>query len=199
MKSLILVITIVHFTISSYSQGRVITRDLKTMNIASLSKLDRQALLAIEYGQMKKLKKLVEANKIDLEHTIQKKPILIICSQKGKYKLVEYLLSKGANPNSIDQLGRTSLLAASSFKHDKIVNLLKKYGADGAIGHSAEDFVCVGYEKLKKNMSYSDVQRIIGDKFSLSGISDKVTNIIYFTKNDSFVFKNGKLSSWPCM
>ncbi len=65
MKSLILVITIIHFTISSYSQGGVITRDLKTMNRVFLSKLDRKVLLACEYGQLKKLTKLVESNKID--------------------------------------------------------------------------------------------------------------------------------------
>ncbi len=193
------VITILQFTISSYSQVRVITRYLEPTNRLFLSELDRKTLIACEYGQLRKLTKLVEANKIDLEHTIQKKPILIICSQNGKYKLVEYLLSKGANPNSIDQIGRTSLLAASSFKYDQIVNLLKKYGAVGAIGHSAGDFLCVGYEKLKINMSYSDVQRIIGGKFSVDRISDDGTNILNFGTNDSFVFENGKLFSWPCM
>lgn len=199
MKYLILILTILQVTISSYGQGTVITRDLKTMNRVLLSKLDAKTLMACEKGDLKKLTKLIEANKIDLDHTVQKKPILIICSQNGRYKLVDYLLSKGANPNSIDKKGRTSLLAASSFKYDNIVALLKKYGADGAIGHSPGDFLCVGYEKLKINMSYSDVQGIVGSEFSLYGISDNGINILNFGRDHSFVFENGKLSSWPCM
>ncbi len=199
MKYLILVLTILQFTFSSYGQGTVITRDLKTMNRVLLSKLELKALMACEKGDLKKLTKLIEANKIDLDYTIQNKPILIILPKNGRHKLVEYSLSKGANHKGINHKGITSLLAASSFKYDNIVDLLKKYGADGAIGHSPGDFLCVGYEKLKTNMSYSDVQHIVGSEFSIYGISDNGTNILNFGRDHSFIFENGKLSSWPCM
>ena len=50
----------------------------------------------------------------------------------------------------------------------------------------------------KKNMSYNDVPRIVGSEFSLFGISAHGTDIINFGRDHSFVFENGKLSSWPC-
>jgi hypothetical protein len=47
----------------------------------------------------------------------------------GFYKTVELLLKKGANPNIKNLQGKTPIFLAEKRKHEKIVKLLKKYGA----------------------------------------------------------------------
>ena len=66
---------------------------------------------------------------------------LIYCSQIGSVLVVNYLLSKGANPNIFNYNNNSSLLTSVSAGHKDIVISLIKGGADpylcNTVGHSA--------------------------------------------------------------
>ncbi|CAF3446807.1 unnamed protein product [Rotaria sp. Silwood1] len=62
---------------------------------------------------------------------IAKCGVLIVAAQNGHTNIVEYLLSKGCDPNRrAKNYNETSLHAASRRNHLAIVNLLLKHGAD---------------------------------------------------------------------
>jgi len=47
-------------------------------------------------------------------------------AELGDYKTVEYLISKGVNPDSIDKYGRTALIFACKNDHPLIVEIILK-------------------------------------------------------------------------
>jgi len=54
------------------------------------------------------------------------KTLLMYAAELGDYKTVEYLISKGVNPDSIDKYGRTGLIFACKNDHPLIVEIILK-------------------------------------------------------------------------
>ena len=64
-------------------------------------------------------------------YVAQKRTLLHGSSNRGSIKAVEWLLNNGANPNKLDDQGRTALhSAAIRNRHTIVVNLLLEHGAD---------------------------------------------------------------------
>jgi ankyrin repeat protein len=55
---------------------------------------------------------------------------LCTVAASGNHKLMEQLLSQGANPNTTDYSGRTPLVIAAAMGHYGCVSLLLDHGAD---------------------------------------------------------------------
>jgi ankyrin repeat protein len=65
-----------------------------------------------------------------LQRVLQGKTALIFAAERGNNKMVELLISKGADINAKDEEGRTALMSAAFYGRKETVNLLISNGAD---------------------------------------------------------------------
>lgn len=188
MKTLLFFLSIT-ICINGYSQNT----DTKTFN-----KLES----AISKGSLKKVKKIISKGASVDASNKSGVSILLLASGHGQKDIVKFLLEKGADPNIKDEIKRSPLLVASSYSQNEIVTLLKSYGAKGETGDKPADFLCKGWDQLKKGMSYDEIKQHIGSFNSLMSIP----NLLKLSRNDlavktdhpmgTIIFKNKKLYEW---
>ena len=83
---------------------------------------------AVEVSPLSVIKKL-EAAGADIKHrNLKNATALHYAAARGKVDVVEYLLSKGANPNAEAVDGTTPIVVARDFEKHKIVAMLEKAG-----------------------------------------------------------------------
>lgn len=115
---------------------------------------------AAEIGDFEACKFMLEQdNGIDIEYRRRnKETVLHMVSRLGHLKLCEFLLSKGANIDARDDLGRTALHLACKFNNSRVVLLLIKYkpdiNAQDVYGKTAEYYAeCNNNKKILKIMN----------------------------------------------
>ena len=85
-------------------------------------------MLAVKVSPLSVIKKL-EAAGADIEHqNVKNGTALHYAAARGKVDVVEYLLSKGADPNAEAVDGTTPVAVAREFEKHKIVATLEKAG-----------------------------------------------------------------------
>ena len=70
------------------------------------------------------------SKKVNLDYKCQEGTALMAATVKGNAKLVELLLTNGANQNLTNLDGITALMYAAQFKNETIVKMLLKFNAD---------------------------------------------------------------------
>ena len=63
--------------------------------------------------------------------------MLHVAILSGHHEMVEKILKKGGNPNSVDRKGNTGLHAAFISDRDKIIDILIGFGANQQITNNA--------------------------------------------------------------
>lgn len=102
---------------------------------------DTPITIAVYLNNMEGVKKLLSAG-ADVELGAGANP-LSMAAFHGRAEMLEFLLARGANPNSIAG-GRTSLLSAARNLHVESVRLLLEAGANPNFGSGAPLFEAVG-------------------------------------------------------
>lgn len=97
------------------------------------NELKRQLDQAIQYGTDEKVLSLFD-NGMDIDQTdFQGRTALQLMAHRGKKDMVETLLTRGANVNSIcmyqDRIPMTALDAAKEARRDEVVAILLEHGA----------------------------------------------------------------------
>ncbi len=93
-------------------------------------KLEIKLFKAAHNGNLDKVKRLVEIDRVDVNSTIFGRTALIWASSNGHLNVVEFLVEKGAEININDEEGQTALIWASEEGHLNVVEFLIEKGAE---------------------------------------------------------------------
>ncbi|MGC9058102.1 MAG: ankyrin repeat domain-containing protein [Candidatus Micrarchaeia archaeon] len=100
--------------------------DLNTIGNELLNSASKGCLTKLTNGCNYTVMDLVENKKADVNFKNSEGKTPLMLAIKGNYpKTVEYLLSRGANPEEKDREGNTPLMLAESLGNEKIIHLLK--------------------------------------------------------------------------
>lgn len=122
----------------------------------------------LEKGNIQKVKELINNGiNIDSKYYNMGETPLMITSEKGHEKLVEFLLIKKAKVHLLDKKGNSALILAGAALNLKCFKILLKYGASinqgNEDGWTVIDFVAMHYSislsKKKKGNKLSDFER----------------------------------------
>jgi len=78
----------------------------------------------IKNGELESVRKEIENKGIDVNQEVDGRPLILYAADYGQVNIINYLLSKGANPNAKDKHGISTLLAAIWEGHTDCVKLL---------------------------------------------------------------------------
>jgi len=84
----------------------------------------------IKNGELESVRKEIENKGIDVNQEVDGRPLILYAADYGQVNMINYLLSKGANPNATDKHGISTLLAAIWEGHTDCVKLLLSKGAN---------------------------------------------------------------------
>jgi len=84
----------------------------------------------IKNGELESVRKEIENKGIDVNQEVDGRPLILYAADYGQVNIINYLLSKGANPNAKDKHGISTLLAAIWEGHTDCVKLLLSKGAN---------------------------------------------------------------------
>ncbi|CAF4038659.1 unnamed protein product [Adineta steineri] len=139
---------------------------------------------ACKNGDFDLVQELIE----DGHATINKCGVLIVASQNGHEKIVDYLLSKGCDPNRYTKnYNERALHAASRRNHLGIVNALLKHGADPTIlddnkRTALEYAIHKRYNKIANILIYHH-----GNRFVMNGTGFTPLMLAAYCNNTSIV------------
>eukprot|EP01084_Bolivina_argentea_P056429 103294_1 len=122
--------------------------------------------------------------KVELEHLVSGSSALYHATSRGNVECVEELLIYGANPNTLNHKGWTCLMNAAYFGHDKIAELLLKYGADPDIERTEYNHKCA-LHFASKNGRYRVVELLLqyGANPDPFDSNDQMSSLMYAAKN----------------
>ncbi|XP_046453810.1 myotrophin-like [Daphnia pulex] len=83
----------------------------------------------IKNGELDSVKNEIENKGIDVNLDVNGRPLILHAADYGQHTIVNYLISKGADPNAKDSHGITALLAAIWEGHTECVKVLVSKGA----------------------------------------------------------------------
>lgn len=139
-------------------------------------------------NELDKMKYFYNKNpeQINYQNTIGTTALMISCAC-NRPELVKFLLEYGADPNLIDEKGRTAMIWAfgeDKFDRmedsvDKMIKLLMEYGADPTIGksHNGKNIFDLVTEK-----EYSDCAKLIIQRYDTSYLKNPLENIKIYEK-----------------
>jgi len=94
-----------------------------------MDKTSEELLWAIKNGDLVIVKDVVEKQNFDVNYEIASRSPLHYAADYGQTDVLDYLLSKGADVNTVDKHGITPILAAIWEGHTACVRLLLDKGA----------------------------------------------------------------------
>lgn len=110
----------------------------------SQTKWDDKIRGAIIEGNLASLKKCIEKGATINPSSSYSQSLLMLAAKYPNKEIVNELILNKARVNYEDFLGRTALLAASSYGHPENVKLLKEHGALGPEGIDKDHYNCYG-------------------------------------------------------
>ena len=98
-------------------------------------------------GRIKEINEILERGYNVKAKDMQGNDLLTVCCQNGSVALARNVIRRGADVNAQNKSGNTPLHFAMYFKHDEVVSLLQREGADD-VKLNNEGLTC--YEGLRK-------------------------------------------------
>ncbi|KAI1309395.1 Myotrophin [Halotydeus destructor] len=112
---------------------------------------------SLKNGDLDQVREHIEKNNIEVNSSIDGRPLIHYAADYGHTEVIQYLIQKGANVNSTDKHGISALLAAIWEGHVSSVKLMLEKGADksGKTPDGKSYLEAADDEEIKKLLSGS--------------------------------------------